>query len=195
MSLLVDDRGAAWVAERRPFTRTTRSRSPKCHVASEVEERDSRLVLQARRLGKNSAPADPPTGPIAWGPPAPRRIYPASAAFFELTQPSREQSDDSITSFPGLALPSSPFVLDGRRMAIARLCTDQTARRDAGDAERVPVCEAARVNGRLGRPARAAAASPVARVFRGEHEWGCRPFTRVATRVNPSGPAPRPFVR
>ena len=34
--------------------------------------------------------------------PSPRRIYPASAAFFELTQPSREQSDGSVASCPDL---------------------------------------------------------------------------------------------
>ena len=52
-----------------------------------------------RQRGKNTAPAVSPTGPNAWGPPSPRRVYAASAVFFELTLPRCSQSDDSIASF------------------------------------------------------------------------------------------------
>ena len=46
------------------------------------------------------APAESPTGPNAWGPPSPRQIYAACAAFLGLTQPSRSRSDASVTSSP-----------------------------------------------------------------------------------------------
>ena len=62
---------------------------------------DARAPATVRPRGKNPTAAAQSTGPNAWGPPAPRHIHLASAAFFGLSLPRGSHVAGSHTSTPG----------------------------------------------------------------------------------------------